>query len=168
MMRKLLIATGIAAAFVLSAGFMQGQKKVLSSPPNGQPADERALQDTLPKSNDLLWSDFVKCKVGYNNRTGLYSISVTPQVRAMAGHSVTAHGWVLPLDGSDHTKHFLLTRRTPVCMFCPPGEPNEVAEVFSPYPIEWTDKLVTVSGPLSLINNGEKGMFFRINATAVK
>ena len=63
-----------------------------------------------------------------------------------AGQAVTASGWVLPLDGSDQTKHFLLTRRTPVCMFCPPGEPNEVAEVISPTPITWTDKLVTVSG----------------------
>jgi len=75
---------------------------------------------------------------------------------------------VLPLDGSDHTKHFLLTRRTPVCMFCPPGEPNEVVEVFSPRAIVWTDKLVTVTGPLSLINNGEKGMFFRISDAQVK
>jgi len=134
----------------------------------GQPAEERALQDTLPKSNDLLWGKFAKCRVGYSNKTGIYNISVTPEVKAMAGHTVTARGWVLPLDGSDHTKHFLLTRRTPVCMFCPPGEPNEVAEVLAPNPIVWTDKLVTVTGGLSLINNGEKGMFFRINATTVK
>ena len=105
---------------------------------------------------------------GLQQPSGMYSIAVTPGVRAMAGHTVTAHGWVLPLDGSDHTSHFLLTRRTPVCMFCPPGEPNEVAEIYAPHPIVWTDKLVTVTGPLSLINNGEKGMFFRINATAVK
>ncbi|HTT82815.1 MAG TPA: DUF3299 domain-containing protein [Rhizomicrobium sp.] len=134
----------------------------------GQPADERALQDTLPKSNDPLWGKFAKCKIGYNNKTGLFSIAVTPEVKAMAGQTVTARGWVLPLDASDHTKHFLLTRRTPVCMFCPPGEPNEVAEVFAPSPVVWTDKLVTVKGTLSFINNGEKGMFFRINATTVK
>jgi len=53
-------------------------------------------------------------------------------------------------------------------MFCPPGEPNEVVEVFSPRAIVWTDKLVTVTGPLSLINNGEKGMFFRISDAQVK
>jgi len=110
----------------------------------------------------------VKCKVGYNSKTGIYSIAVTNEVKAMAGQAVTASGWVLPLDGSDQTKHFLLTRRTPVCMFCPPGEPNEVAEVVTLRPIEWTNKLVTVTGLLSLIDNGEKGMFFKIDAYQVK
>jgi hypothetical protein len=136
--------------------------------PGGQPAEERAMQDRLPKSNDALWSKFVKCKVGYNKRTGIYNIAVTNEVRAMGGQAVTASGWVLPLDGSDHTKHFLLTRRTPVCLFCPPGEPNEVAEVVTLHPIEWTNKLVTVTGLLSLIDNGEKGMFFKIDAYQVK
>ncbi len=148
-------------------GGMQTQHVVLARPA-GQPADERALQDTLPKSPSPLWEKFVKCKIGYNNKTGIYRISVTPEVQALAGQTVTLNGFVMPLDGSDHTKHFLLTRRTPVCMFCPPGEPNEVAEIMAPHPILWTDKIVTVTGPMSLINNGEKGMFFRIDATTVK
>jgi hypothetical protein len=135
--------------------------------PGGQPAEERAAQDRLPQSHDVLWSKFVKCKVGYNNKKGIYSISVTPEVKAMAGQAVTASGWILPLDGSDHTSHFLLTRRTPVCMFCPPGEPNEVAEVVTLTPVTWTDKLVTVTGLLSMIDNGEKGMFFKIDAYSV-
>ena len=158
----------IAAVVALFVAGADVQCAFAASDFYGQPADERALQDTLPKSNDLLWAKFVKCKIGYNDKTGIYSIAVTPEVKAMAGQTVTARGWVLPLDGSDHTRHFLLTRRTPVCMFCPPGEPNEVAEVFAPRAIVWTDKLVTVTGALSLINNGEKGMFFRINATSVK
>jgi len=162
--RHLISATLVCACVVAGGSSQAAQPSI----PGGQPPEERALQDKLPKSNDLLWSKFVKCKIGYNDKSGLYSISVTPEVKAMAGQTVTVRGWVLPLDGSDHTKHFLLTRRTPVCMFCPPGEPNEVAEVFAPKPIVWTDKLVTVTGPLSLINNGEKGMFFRINASAVK
>jgi len=157
----------LAPLLLIGAGAMREQKIVLQQP-IGQPADERAAQNGLPQSHDLLWSKFLKCKVGYNNRTGLYSIAVTPEVKSLAGHTVTASGWVLPLDGSDHTKHFLLTRRTPVCMFCPPGEPNEVAEVISPRAINWTDKIVTVTGPLTLINNGEKGMFFKISDAQVK
>ena len=136
--------------------------------PGGQPAEERAAQNRLPQSHDVLWAKFVKCKVGYNQKNGIYAISVTPEVKAMAGQAVQASGWVLPLDGSDHTKHFLLTRRTPVCMFCPPGEPNEVAEVVTLSPVDWTDKMVTVTGLLSLINNGEKGMFFKIDAYSVR
>lgn len=144
------------------------QSGVALAQTSGQPPEERALQDTLPKSPSPLWLKFLKCKVGYNNKTGLYRIAVTPEVKALAGQVVTLNGFVMPLDGSDHTKHFLLTRRTPVCMFCPPGEPNEVAEVVASYPIVWTDKIVTVTGPMSLINNGEKGMFFKIDATDVK
>ena len=167
MIKRALTLALVIPVFLLSSGF-RTQQKILSTDPNAQPADERAMQDRLPKAHDALWSKLLNSKVAYNNRTGIYSITVSPQIKALANRQVTASGWVLPLDGSDHTKHFLLTRRTPVCMFCPPGEPNEVAEVFAPKPIVWTDKLVTVTGPLSLINNGEKGMFFRINASAVK
>lgn len=136
--------------------------------PHGQPADERSAQDKLPHAQSPVWAKFLTSKVSYNNHTGLYSIAVTPEVRDLAGKPITLNGFVLPLDASDHTRHFLLTRNTPVCMFCPPGEPNEVVEVISPRPILWTDKIVSVTGPLKLINNGEKGMFFQINATAVR
>jgi hypothetical protein len=163
---KLVVRLFLAPLLLLTCG-MREQKMVLQQP-TGQPADERTMQDSLPMSHNALWSTLLKSKIGYNNRTGMYSITVTPQIKALANTSVTATGWVLPLDGSDHTKHFLLTRRTPVCMFCPPGEPNEVAEVISPAPVNWTDKLVTVSGQFSLVNNGEKGIFFKINASSVR
>lgn len=139
-----------------------------SAVPSGQPADERAAQNRLPHAQSPVWAKFLTSKVRYDNRTGLYSIAVTPEVRALAGKPVTINGFVLPLDASDHTIHFLLTRNTPVCMFCPPGEPNEVVEVIAPHPILWTDKIVSVTGPLKLIDNGEKGMFFQISATAVR
>ncbi len=146
---------------------MRAQSYVLKSPP-GQPSDERAAQDRLPMSGNPIWQKFLACKIGYNNKTGLYSIALTPEVKTLAGKVVSLNGFVLPLDGADHTKHFLLTRRTPVCQFCPPGEPNEVVEVISPSAVPWTEKMVTVTGAVSLINNGEKGMFFKVNATAVK
>jgi hypothetical protein len=153
-------------ALVLLTG-MREEKYVLKTPP-GQPSDERAAQNRLPMSVNPIWQKFLACKVGYNNKTGLYSIALTSEVKALAGKVVTLNGFVLPLDGSDRTKHFLLTRRTPVCAFCPPGEPNEVVEIVSSKAIPWTEKMVTVSGPVALINNGEKGMFFKITATAVQ
>jgi hypothetical protein len=156
----------IPLVFVATDAF--GAKKAAIQPPTGQPADERAVQAALPKSQSPIWGKFLQSKVSYNNHTGIYSIAVTPEVKGLAGKQITVNGFVLPLDGSDQTSHFLLTRNTPVCMFCPPGEPNEVVEVMSPHPIAWTDKIVTVTGPLSLINNGEKGMFFRIAANDVR
>ena len=133
-----------------------------------QPADERAAQEKLPHAESPVWVKFLTSKIHYDNRSGLYSIALTPAVKDMAGRPVTLNGFVLPLDANDHTSHFLLTRNTPVCMFCPPGQPNEVVEVFAPHPVLWTDNIITVTGPLKLINNGEKGMFFQINATAVR
>lgn len=165
-MKKALKLVIIPVVFV-ATGAMRSEKIILPQPLS-QPADERAAQAALPKSQSPVWGKFLQSKVSYNNRTGMYSIAVTREVREMAGKQITVNGFVLPLDGSDHTSHFLLTRNTPVCMFCPPGEPNEVVEVVSPHPITWTDKIVTVTGPLSLINNGEKGMFFKIAANAVR
>ena len=167
MSKRALKLTLIPLLLLLGGMKVQEQKHVLQQP-IGQPADERAEQDLLPKSQSPVWLQFLKCKIGYNNQNGLYSIAVTPEVKAMAGQTITVNGFVLPLDASDHTQHFLLTRNTPVCMFCPPGEPNEVVEVEAPHRIVWTDKIVTVTGPLSLINKGEKGIFFKIVATAVK
>jgi hypothetical protein len=164
-MRKILALVLVPLIFLVSGGFRQ--QKLLLQQPIAQPADERAAQMALPKSQSPVWGKFLQSKVSYNSRTGIYSIAVTPEVKALAGKTITVNGFVLPLDGSDHTSHFLLTRNTPVCMFCPPGEPNEVVEVVSPHPIEWTAKIVNVTGPLSLINNGEKGMFFKVVANEV-
>jgi len=156
-----------AIPLLLLTGGMQKLTVALSAP-LGQPPEERALQMTLPHAQSPVWLKLVKSKVGYNDKNGLYYIHVTPEVQAMAGHEITVNGFVMPLDASDHTQHFLLTRNTPVCMFCPPGEPNEVVEVMSPRRIVWTDKIVTVSGPLTLVNNGEKGIFFKIVADKVQ
>lgn len=160
--RKLLVIA--PAAFFLCGVFSDA----FASSPIGQPADERAAQSHLPHAQSPVWAKFLTSKVSYNNHTGLYSIAVTPAVKDLAGKPITISGFVLPLDANDHTSHFLLTRNTPVCMFCPPGEPNEVVEVISPHPILWTDKIVSVTGPLKLINNGEKGMFFQVAATDVR
>lgn len=161
--RNLLATASLALVFCVTSA-----ETVNAGTPLGQPVDERAAQNKLPHAQSPVWGKFLTSKVSYNNRTGLYSIAVTPAVKELAGKPVTVNGFVLPLDANDHTSHFLLTRNTPVCMFCPPGEPNEVIEVISPHPILWTDKIVSVTGPLKLINNGEKGMFFQISATAVR
>ena len=166
MKRSRLAALATICAWIL-VPIASGIATAASNDLFGQPADERARQDRLPISQNTIWSAFAQCKVSYDAKTALYSIHVTPDVKALSGQSITLDGWVMPLDGSDHTKHFLLTRRTPVCMFCPPGEPNEVVEVLSPHAIPWSAKRVTVTGAMTLINNGEKGMFFRIANASV-
>ena len=133
----------------------------------GQPADEAALQSRLPQVRDELWRKFVNCPLGYDEETGIYSIKLTPEVKRLDGKTVTMRGFVLPMDGSDRTKHFLLTRNTPVCMYCPPGQPNEVVEVQAAKPIQWSERIVTVTGILRLVNDQERAVFFKMeNARA--
>ncbi|WP_428674351.1 DUF3299 domain-containing protein [Reyranella sp.] len=134
----------------------------------GQPPDEAALQSRLPQVRDELWRKFVNCPLGYDEETGVYSIQLTPEVKALNGKTVTMRGFVLPMDGSDQTKHFLLTRNTPVCMYCPPGQPNEVVEVEAEKPIQWSERIVAVTGKLRLVNDQERAVFFRMENARAK
>jgi len=132
-------------------------------PPAAQAPGEREQQDQLPQAKDQLWAELARCKVKLDAKTQLYGINVIPEVRALNGQTVKASGFIMPLDGADKTKYFLLAKRTPVCLYCPPGEPNEVIAVRSVKPIDWKDELVTVSGKFTLVNDGEKGIFFEMH-----
>ena len=133
-----------------------------------QPAGELAAQKMLPKVRDALWTRLAQCAVHYDDKKGTYSIELTPEVKALDGKTITVRGFVLPMDGSDHTRHFLITRNTPVCLYCPPGGPNEVVEVRTNHALAWSDKIVTVTGKLSLINDEEKALFFRMENAEAK
>jgi uncharacterized protein len=136
--------------------------------PTAQPPDELAAQRILPKVHDELWTKLIKCGVDYDNDKGTYSIHLTPEVKALDGKTITLRGFVLPMDGSDRTQHFLISRNTPVCLYCPPGQPNEVVEVEAARAIPWTNKIVSVTGKLHLINDEEKALFFKIEKAEAK
>lgn len=123
---------------------------------------ERAYQNGLPRSKDPIWPKLRACKVSFNSRTGLYGLTPTPDVKAMAGRTVRIRGFILPLDGLDLTKHFLLGVNTPVCLFHPPGEPNEVIEVRSVKPVRWSENQIVAEGQFGLIKNAEMGVFFSL------
>jgi hypothetical protein len=167
-MKARLVASSLASLVALVASPAWSLDPRSGPAPTTQPPDELAAQRLLPKVHDTLWSELVKCPVGYNNKDGTYSIRITPEVKALDGKRITVRGFVLPMDGSDHTSHFLITRNTPVCMYCPPGEPNEVVEVRARHAIVWTNKIVSVTGKLSLINDAEKALFFKIENAEAK
>jgi uncharacterized protein len=129
----------------------------------GQAPGERAAQLRLPKSSAPVWATLRKTRIGEDVRRGLYTASFPPEVQALGGTRVTVSGFMLPMDAGAKSKHFLLSRYTPVCFFCPPGEPNEVVEVVSKPGVKLTSGQVTLSGRLTLINDGEKGLFFRLD-----
>jgi len=113
------------------------------------------------QSEDLLWKTFSKCKLT-TNKDFYYDITYTSSVRAMNGKEIAISGFMLPLETKPKSSHFLLERRAPTCAFCPPGEPNEIMEVFSSKPMAWEENLITLSGTLVLPNDSKKGVFFQL------
>lgn len=130
---------------------------------NGQPSGERAAQKALPQSDAPLWGVLRKTRITEDVKRGLFAASFPPEVKALSGTTVTLSGFMLPLDAKGRTKHFLLSKYTPVCFFCPPGEPNEVVEVVSEKALPVSDDMTSVTGAFSLIDNAEKGLFFRVS-----
>lgn len=129
----------------------------------GQPLDERKVQEGLPQSHDSIWDSFTKCAVALDEKSYTYSIDYTPEVKAMEGERITVSGFMLPLESTEKFTRFLLTKRTPTCMFCPPGEPNEMVDVWLDSPTEWSEEMVSVTGTFSFTKEQQLGMFFKLS-----
>jgi hypothetical protein len=163
-----------AVAVAPAAGWLEGDTATAAAaqlPPGSHPADEgpppevrqeRKAQQALPTSHDPLWTVLRTTHISEDKRTGFYSAVHPPAVRALAGTTVSVTGFMLPIEQARETNHFLVSRYTPVCFFCPPGDPNEVVEVRTRNPRPAGYDLVKVTGRFSLADNGEKGLFFRI------
>lgn len=133
-----------------------------SSPWNSELAAERQAQLSLPTVSDPLWTTLRLTRISIDERTQLFTARHPAAVRRLEGRSVTVRGYMLPLEPTPRTRHFLISPYTPVCFFHPPAEPNEVIEVRLSRPIEAGYHLVEVTGVLRLANDGEKGLFFVI------
>jgi len=142
---------------------LMGANPALAQSSYGQAPGERAAQLKLPTSQAPIWATLRKTKIGENAKRGIFTASFPDEVKALDQTEVTVSGFMLPMDTTQRSKHFLLSRYTPVCFFCPPGQPNEVVEVISKPGVKLTGAMVTLSGRLSLINDGEKGLFFRLD-----
>ena len=147
MVRILLIVCLVAAIFVCAGKF------------TSQPQASRILQ-----SDDFLWKLFARCQLKPDGNYA-YGISYIPEVSALKGKRITLSGFMVPLEAKEQSSHFLLSRRAPTCAYCPPGEPNEIVEVFSARPLRWEENQVTVSGTLLLANDTTKGIFFQMKDT---
>lgn len=153
-MRKSIAVALVVMAMPLLCG--------LSKQQTGQPKDERQAQDALPKSRDPMWQLLGKTKITTDEKKGTFSASYPVEVKALVGKEVTVSGFILPLEATEKFKHFILSKRTPTCPFCPPGEPNEIVDVWLDTPIKWDEDMVKVSGTFALMNNPELGMFFKL------
>lgn len=133
-----------------------------------QPPDERARQALMPVSSDPVWALLRQTPIKADLARGVFTAAPPPQVRALAGREIDVTGFMLPLDPSPMFSHFLLTRNTPVCAFCPPGEPNEVIEVNLDRYVKATSEPVTVHGRFVLQDNGQQGLFFQLDRAEIR
>ena len=127
-----------------------------------QPLDERKAQETLPMSSNPLWQMLRKTKITVDEKKGYFNAAIPKEVKALSGKSITISGYMMPLESKDKFKHFLIAKRTPTCPFCPPGEPNEIIEVWSKKPLAYTEESITVKGIFELMNNRDMGVFFKL------
>ena len=129
----------------------------------GQPAAERRAQAALPRSGDPVWTLLGSTAVTEDRAHGVFAARFPPAVAALGGRTLTVSGFMLPLEAGGETNHFLLSRNTPVCPFCPPGRPNEVIEVRSSGPVYPDTGEVAVTGRFSLQHDASAGLFFRLD-----
>ena len=134
---------------------------------SSQPLDERKIQDDLPTAKSQLWGVLMKTKITVDQKEGYYDAIVPAEVKNLSGKELTVSGFIMPLESKDKFKHFLLSRRTPVCPFCPPGEPNEIIDVTTEKQIAYTDDIVTLKGKFSLMNDRDMGLFFKLKDAVI-
>ncbi len=133
----------------------------------GQPAAERQAQAALPRSDDPLWTLLGSTAVTEDRAHGAFAARFPQAVSALGGRTLTVSGFMLPLETKSETDHFLLSRNTPVCPFCPPGRPNEVIEVHASGPVVPDTDEITVTGRFALQHDAAAGLFFRLDGADV-
>jgi hypothetical protein len=130
-------------------------------------SSERMAQTSLPIAKGEFWDKLFKCKILFDNKTHLYSVKMTDEIKALDGKIVQIQGFMYPLSMEEKQTHILLSKRTPVCFFCPPGEPNEILDVQLAKPTELNSDLVTIEGRFSLMDQKEEGIFFALKDAKV-
>ena len=133
-----------------------------------QAPGERDAQAKLPQGRSPLWATLRQTTIIEDDARGIFLAKHPPQVKALVGKSIMLQGFLMPLDEQTTGTHFLLSKYTPVCAFCPPGEPNEVVELHTARPITYSPRMVTVAGRFAIEDNGEKGLFFQISGADVR
>ena len=114
-------------------------------------------------NNDPEWSVLRQAQVGEDRAKGLLTAQFPPAVQALSGKPFRISGFISPLESSPDTRHFIVTRRSTTCPFCPPNEPTEAVEVKLDAPARFTDAEVIVTGRLSLTGSSDEGLFYTLS-----
>lgn len=122
---------------------------------------------TLDHEDDLRWVFFHDTRIKADNAKGVYIATFAPNLAKMNGKDFTITGYMLPVEASTRSPHFVLTRRSSGCPFCPPNEPTEAIEVTAQKAVQYTQSPVTIRGRLHLVRSSGTGLFFRLDQARV-
>ncbi|MBB6255052.1 DUF3299 domain-containing protein [Nitrospirillum iridis] len=141
------------------------------------PASALALRlekTTVPKAQDipratLGWdkiADVKEIEIKVKNGTRLRAV-FGPAVQRMAGQSLTLGGYIIPLEQTERSTHFLLSALAPSCPFCPPPGAADVVEVRTKEPVTFTYDLVVLTGTVRLTPDDENCLYYHLDGAGM-
>ena len=112
--------------------------------------------------DDPRWEQFRGVKVAADKAKGVLVAQFPKDLVVADGRVMDIGGYILPLENDLDTTHFILTRRSTGCPFCPPNEANEALEVFLKKKVHYEQRQFYVQGRLKLVSRSDKGLFFQL------
>ena len=113
-------------------------------------------------NNDPVWEQFNLVHITADMKAGAYRAEFPSALTGRQNQPMRVTGFILPLEASSKSAHFMLVRRNTGCPFCPPNAPTEAVEVFSRSPVNYTGQEMAVTGVLQLVASSADGLFFRL------
>ena len=118
-------------------------------------------------NNDPVWDDLNAATVTADRAAGEYRAVFPRALQDRRDRALRIAGFILPLEASSRSAHFMVVRRNTGCPFCPPNAPTEAVEVFSDAPVSYTGQEVTATGRLKLVSSSADGLFFQLEHASV-
>lgn len=119
------------------------------------------------QNNDPQWEVLNSTRIVADTAKGEYKATFPPALVARKGAQMKISGFILPLETTSRSAHFMLVRRNTGCPFCPPNAPTEAVEIFSRQPVRYTGEEIVVTGRLKLVPSSDQGLFFQLTDTDV-
>ncbi len=112
--------------------------------------------------DDPRWIEFRGVKTTVDKARGVMVAQFPKDLTAINGRELDIGGYIMPLEASTNMRHFILTRRSTGCPFCPPNEANEALEVYLKSPVHYEQRQFYVKGRLKLVPTSDQGLFFQL------
>ncbi len=156
--------TGMASGLVVASMPLAGAAAQNGAAQNGAP--ELAPLEVGPRvperAGALSWDTLAKVQGdGY-----VEPFVFDPELKKLNGQKVTLDGYMLPFDDQPRQGRFLLTAYYAHCPFCIPGGMTSMVEIVMDLPMAMTEEIVSVQGPLTIIEGEGYGLLYQIEHAA--